>query len=94
VTSAPAASASSIPVITSPLDDDSGYPREASTTVTAQSSDHAISAPSSPDGRAEWSSSSSASERSRGRIAWVSGSPKRALNSSTFAPAAVIISPA
>ena len=44
-------STSSSPLITSPLDDDSGYPREASTTVTAQSSLHSGSTPASPPGR-------------------------------------------
>ena len=34
------------------------------------------------------------SERMRAMMAWVSGSPKRALNSSTFGPDSVIISPA
>ena len=50
--------------------------------------------PASPPGRVDASSSSSRSERSRGSTAWVSGSPKRQLNSSTFGPSAVIISPA
>ena len=40
------------------------------------------------------SSSSSRSLRSRGSTAWVSGSPKRQLNSSTRGPSAVSISPA
>jgi hypothetical protein len=34
------------------------------------------------------------SERMRATITWVSGSPKRALNSSTLGPFSVIIRPA
>ena len=44
--------------------------------------------------RSPASSSSSRSERRRGSIACVSGSPKRQLYSSTLGPSAVIISPA
>src|SRR5205823_1909876 len=65
-----------------------------STTVTAHCGDHSMLTPFNPPGIVERSSRSSRSERSRGRMACVSGSPKRTLNSSTRGPSAVIISPA
>ena len=50
--------------------------------------------PRARPGSTQASSASSRSLRRRGSTACVSGSPKRQLNSSTFGPAAVIISPA
>ena len=60
-----------------------GSPRAARTTVTAASGPAARSTPAS-DPSATAASASSRSPSSRGRIAWVSGSPKRQLNSSTL----------
>ena len=88
------APAASRPVMTSPCDEVAGYPALASTTLTAISGAHSSDAPDSPPTTVAASSSSSRSDSRRGRIAWVSGSPKRTLNSSTRGPSAVIIRPA
>ena len=87
------ASASSVPVIGSPERTAPGYPPEAMTTVTAASSRHRSGGrvPSVPV--AEASSTAASGVSSRASTTCVSGSPKRALNSTTFSPDDVSASP-
>ena len=70
-----------------------GYPPEAMTTVTAASSRHRSGGrvPSVPV--AEASSTAASGVSSRASTTCVSGSPKRALNSTTFSPDDVSASP-
>ncbi len=80
------------PEIVFPVSYFPGYPPEAITTVTAGRLSHSIVA------RSRWpsmvaSSSGTRSDFSRGRIACVSGSPNRQLNSNTRGPSAVTIRP-
>src|SRR3712207_532931 len=81
------------PEISSPEEEDSGYPSEASTTHTALSADQVTSRPPRSAIPAAIISSRR-SEPIRGRITCVSGSPKRQLNSSAFGPSSVTITPA
>ena len=81
------------PWITSPLEDVSGYPLEARMTQAAEESFHfTILAVNVPVAQAIiiWPKSLS----SNGNTTCVSGSPKRALNSTTLGPWGVIIRPA
>ena len=83
---------SSRPRTSSPVTTSSGYPRAATTTHTAGSLAHSIlTAPRSP--AATPVRMGTMSDFMRATITWVSGSPKRALNSRTFGPCSVIISP-
>ena len=92
-TSAPVWSASSMPWIGSPARGRSGYPSAARTTQTAAPGCVAtLSVASRPSAQAN--SSSARSRSSSGKMTWVSGSPKRQLNSSAIGPSEVSISPA
>ena len=76
----------------SPVRGASGYPGAAATTHTAAASTNRGRVTSLP--AATSASRAARSPSKRGRTTWVSGSPKRTLNSSTFGPVAVSMSPA
>ena len=84
----------SVPTMTSPFEADSGYPAEAITTATAAPGFHTGGGTEASVPVAAPTSSGESGESSRASSGWVSGSPKRALNSTTRRPRDVSARPA